>query len=150
MRKKKSKKNFKKPHRDGNYFLLKDVFILVDKSLLMLLADNTKMLANTGNRSGKLQRWVNHTEQSEMFGKQKITGLNSQKAMNAPGTRDWGPFYRTRAVSAGQQFRIEITDCCWLVWVKFRSKLHFLCQGNDHCSIWIKMSLKLALLSVRK
>lgn len=52
-------------------FFLKDVFIVVDKSLLMLLSDNTKMLANTGNRSGKLQRWANHTEQSETFGKQK-------------------------------------------------------------------------------
>lgn len=42
--KKKKKKNFfwlNEPQRDGNDIFLKDVFILVDKSLLMLLADNT-------------------------------------------------------------------------------------------------------------
>lgn len=53
--------------------------MLVDKSLLILVVDDTKKLANTGNKSGKLQRWANHTEQSEMFGKQKTRGLNSVK-----------------------------------------------------------------------
>lgn len=30
--------------------------MLVDKSLLILVVDDTKKLANTGNKSGKLQR----------------------------------------------------------------------------------------------
>lgn len=48
--------------RDGNVFCCW-VFcffftgcMLVDKSLLILVVDDTKKLANTGNKSGKLQR----------------------------------------------------------------------------------------------
>lgn len=85
-------------------FFLKDVFILVDKSLLILLADDTKELANTGNN-----RVVNYKDelitQSNLkhLGSRKQKRLEfSQMSMDAPGTRNRGPIYRTRAVSGEQ------------------------------------------------
>jgi len=86
------------------FFFLKAVFFLVDRSLLILLAGDTKKLANTGNN-----RVVNYKDELIMQSNLKCLGSKKQKrlefsqmSMDTPGTRNQGPIYRTRAVSGEQ------------------------------------------------
>lgn len=130
------------------FFFLKDAFILVNKSLLILLADDTKKLANTGNN-----RVVNSKHELIIQSNLKYLGSRKQEKLEfhecpwmhqEQGIRDL-------STEPGEQwFRIEIMDCCWLLWTKFWGSHYFLLQGNYCCSIWVKMSLKLALFYTNK